>query len=72
MSAHRPEPPCEHWDEQIGTIGAGDIKSGPFMGVATCRDCITKSAGYVQMCTGLPADPFVSYEEYRAMRAAND
>lgn len=72
MSARQPEPPCNHWDYLAGTIDAGDINdtSTPFMSVATCRDCITKSAGYLQLMTGLTAGPFVSYEEYRAMRAA--
>lgn len=71
----KPEAPCNHWDDQIGTISAGDITpgaKGPFCGVATCADCITKSAGYVQMMTGLPADPFLSYEEARASRGTLD
>lgn len=62
-----PEPPCNHKHE--GTVSAGD-PAGPFCSVATCRDCAVASAGYVQMRTGLPADPFLSYEEYRASKAA--
>lgn len=61
------EPPCDHYDDFIGTVGAGDIddKKSPFCSVATCEDCATKSAGYVQMQTGLPANPLLTYEEAR-------
>jgi len=65
-----PDPPCDHYDRMVGTIGAGDIydRSQPHCSVATCCDCIAKSAGYVQMRTGLPATPFLGYEDARAAR----
>lgn len=63
--------PCDHWDRQVGTVEAGDIKSGPFSGVTTCNDCVEQSRGYVQMRTGLPASRLVTFEEYRAQKAAN-
>jgi hypothetical protein len=61
----KPEPPCDHWDDLVGTVSAGDLKKGPFEGVATCRDCINKSAGYVTLVTGIVADPFYPYPEHR-------
>jgi hypothetical protein len=63
---HRPEPPCEHWDEQIGTVGAGDIRGkGAFQGVATCAVCVEKSRGFCTMMTGLPCSDLLTYEQAR-------
>ena len=61
------EAPCNHYDAQIGTVCAGDIddKSSPFCGVATCADCVVQSQGFVQMVTGLPAQPLLTYEASR-------
>lgn len=67
MSGRRMEAPCNHYDLQIGTVCAGDIadRSSPFCGVATCADCVVQSQGYVQMQTGLPAQPLLTYEDSR-------
>jgi hypothetical protein len=63
---NRPDPPCdcdpEFW---VGTISAGDSKSAPFTSVVTCADHVKRSAGYVQMCTGLDANPLLTWEEAR-------
>lgn len=67
--AFQPDPPCNHRERFVGTVGAGDPTTGPHSSVATCRDCIAKSAEYVERRTGIPADPFVSYAEYRASKA---
>lgn len=65
----RPEPPCDHWDDQIGTVEAGDIKGkGAFQGVTTCADCVEKSRGFCTMMTGLPATELLTFEESRARR----
>ncbi|WP_141681717.1 hypothetical protein [Mycobacterium malmoense] len=73
MKQRKPDAPCDHWDNQIGTIAAGDIKgTGPFCGVATCADCVSKSAGYVQMMTGLPAGDLLTYEQARSEAGARD
>jgi hypothetical protein len=61
--SRNPDPPCNHYDNLIGTISAGDDINGPFCSVATCHDCITKSAGYVQMVTGMPHQPLITYEQ---------
>lgn len=67
-----PDPPCEHWDDQIGTITSGDpYGPGPLCGVATCAACVIKSAGYVQMRTGLPAGGLLTYVEARKRSAAS-
>ncbi|AEQ20972.1 hypothetical protein E3_0580 [Rhodococcus phage E3] len=60
------EPPCDHYDDLIGTVSAGDPSKAPFRSVSTCEGCATKSAGYVQMETGLPANPLLTYEEARS------
>lgn len=66
-----PDPPCDHYDAMIGTIAAGDlsIPGTPFCGAATCVGCVTRSAGYVQMRTGLPAGELVTYEDARRQGA---
>lgn len=58
-------PPCAHDAEWTGTVSAGSNESGPYCSVVTCEACIIASQGYVQMVAGLPANPFVSYEEHR-------
>lgn len=64
-----PDPPCEHWDDQIGTVTAGDLYKGACCSVATCADCATKSAGYVTMRTGIVASPLLTYVEARRQSA---
>lgn len=63
-----PEPPCDHFDELVGTVTAGDFPDGPHCSVATCAACATKSAGYVQMRTGLPAGELLTYAEAVRLR----
>lgn len=58
--------PCDHEPEEwIGTVSAGQ-PDGRFVSVVTCADCAVRSAGYVQMETGLPANPLITFEEARA------
>lgn len=73
MSKRRdPDPPCEHWDDQIGTVMAGDPHgSGPCCAVATCQACAVASAGYVQLRTGLPAGELLTYVESRKRSGGN-
>jgi hypothetical protein len=56
--------PCDHADDWIGTVSAGH-PTGRFMSVVTCEACAVKSAGYVQMETGLLANPLLTFEEAR-------
>lgn len=55
------EAPCEHWGSLTGTISAGN-PDGKFHSVVTCDNCKIASAGYVQMRTGLPANPFEPFQ----------
>ncbi|MCT7373210.1 hypothetical protein [Mycolicibacterium llatzerense] len=65
--SHNDEPPCEHWDDLIGTVEAGDIhdRKSAHCSVATCLACVVKSQGYVQMRTGHPAKQLLTYEDAR-------
>lgn len=61
--------PCDHWENLVGTVAAGDPHSGPFVAVATCAACATRSAGFVQMKSGLPAGDLLTYDEARRRSA---
>jgi hypothetical protein len=61
--------PCDHEPEDwIGTVSAGNPNSGRFVSVVTCESCVIKSAGYVQMESGLPANDLVTFEDARRSR----
>ena len=62
----RNEPPCKcDVDDWIGTVSAGNPLSGAFCSVVTCADHAKRSAGYVQMETGLDSNPLLTFEEAR-------
>ncbi|WP_080989564.1 hypothetical protein [Mycolicibacterium conceptionense] len=58
-------PPCDHRNEFIGTVGAGDFRTGPHCSVSTCGPCANRSAGYVELMTGEKAEPLLTFEEAR-------
>ena len=58
-------PPCNHRNEFIGTVGAGDFRTGPHCSVSTCGPCANRSAGYVELMTGEKADPLLTFEDAR-------
>ena len=61
--------PCNHEpDAWVGTVSSGKLDAGPHCSVVTCQECVLKSAGYVQMKTGIPANPFMSFAEVRSRR----
>lgn len=50
------DPPCDHHDESIGTVWAGNREresKGPLYSVTTCADCVVRSLGYVQLKSGI-------------------
>ncbi|MFF0546880.1 hypothetical protein ACFYTF_28990 [Nocardia thailandica] len=49
--------PCEHWDDQVGFVVAGDPPVPPFWSVTCCRACVFRAQAYVSARTGLPAGP---------------
>ncbi|GGK69176.1 hypothetical protein [Nocardia camponoti] len=63
------DPPCHHWDDQVGTVMAGAPGIAPMSAVSTCAACIVRSQGYVQLKTGIPAGPFVPHQPHTPDRA---
>ncbi|MEV6064901.1 hypothetical protein AB0L62_33290 [Nocardia asteroides] len=49
--------PCEHWDDQIGYVAAGDPHSATHSAIVSCSDCVPAAQQYVSERTGLPAGP---------------
>jgi len=60
-----PDAPCDHHENNIGYVKAGDWKER-FVSVTTCAECVVQSQGYVQMLTGIVADPLVLFPKYDA------
>lgn len=58
-------PPCDHSRDYIGTVGAGDFRTGPHCSVSTCGPCANRSAGYVELMTGEKAEPLLTFVEAR-------
>lgn len=63
--------PCRHpYTEWVGTVEALNEETGAHAQVSTCAACAIASAGYVQMRTGAPARPLLTYEQHRQNTAA--
>jgi hypothetical protein len=63
--------PCTHGlDSHVGTVEAGDPKATAHCSVRTCPACVLKSQGYVQMVTGQPAKPLLTFTEARQRKQA--
>ncbi|QWS68194.1 hypothetical protein SEA_VANLEE_77 [Gordonia phage VanLee] len=60
------------WDEcdhpKVGTISAGDHRTGPHASVRCCSTpaCIGRASRYVHARTGVPAQPLLTYAAARA------
>ncbi|SEC82216.1 Uncharacterised protein (plasmid) [Tsukamurella tyrosinosolvens] len=63
------EPPCDHRADFIGTVSAGDFRTGPHCSVSTCGPCANRSAGYVELRTGERAKPLLTFDDSRRRRA---
>ncbi|MGW5312868.1 hypothetical protein ACWEQ0_23670 [Nocardia thailandica] len=54
---HGAPAPCEHWDDQVGFVVAGDPPVLPFWSVTCCTACVSRAQDYASARTGLPAGP---------------
>ncbi|MGF0320644.1 hypothetical protein [Nocardia fluminea] len=55
------DPPCDHWDDLVGTVMAALPGELPAASVATCSACVIRSQGFVQLRTGIIASPLQLY-----------
>jgi hypothetical protein len=58
--------------DHIGIIESGQLFNGPFAARAVCvlPSCQAEAAREVHAFTGKPANPLVTYEEYRQRKQA--
>lgn len=58
--------PCDHSDDWVGRVQAGDLHSAPHCSVYTCLRCVDVSREYVSAKTGMAASDLIMFERWLA------